>query len=158
MALLRSDSRQTLYRAAGALSESRRVCVVRGDNMRTWDALFAEVSAAFQFFIGWGWNLDAMFECLIDLDLRFTRDSRGMVIVSAEQVLRDEPGEQLDKFVAGLRDAGDEGLRTFLAPLEEITWTYERWRSLVPSLQAIDVENSVELSSLVAQMTRRNES
>lgn len=69
------------------------VKLLRGNKMRSWKALFGEVSAALQFPYYFGENLNAFDECIADLEWL---DARGylLVILKADEILAD--GEDAD--------------------------------------------------------------
>jgi hypothetical protein len=162
-----SSDLQTLYRFIELLREDHRIRVVRGNRMRTWEALYAEMSAAFQFFTGFGWNLDALFECLTEPDLRFPHDSHLCLIVAAEQVLADEPRGELERFARCMKDAGtrERGaeersgpatgpvFRTVIAPFENYTPTFLHWSQALPLMKEIRVHDTASaLTSVISLM------
>lgn len=84
------------------------VCVrrLRGDKMRTTQALMNEIGAALQFFEGFGENWYALEECLSYLDEWLPSDSYVLVVEQAELLLVDEP-EYLEAFFTTVNAAGE---------------------------------------------------
>lgn len=73
--------------------------------MTTADGVFAEFAAAFQFPWYFGYNWDALDECLTDLDWLPPFDRITVVILSANDVLRDDP-EPPGRLLSALEDCG----------------------------------------------------
>ena len=74
------------------------VCVrrLRGDKMRTKQALMDEFAAAFQFFSGFGENYMALQECLEDLNESLRADGYVLIVDRSEELLADEPDALLE--------------------------------------------------------------
>lgn len=85
----------------------RTDCVrrVRGNKMRTTQALMNEFAAAFQFFAGFGENWNALEECLDYLDEWLPADGYIVVVENAEDVLGEEP-QYLSALLCTLDRAG----------------------------------------------------
>lgn len=91
---------------------------VRGSSMRDQDGLFAELSAAWQFPPYFGWNWNALDECINDLDwlawlegihhMRPHPDVFVMLISDASQLLMHEDEAAFNAFVHLLHNAGEE--------------------------------------------------
>lgn len=94
--------------AADWLEAGLTVRSVRGAKMRSTAALMDEVSAALQFPYYFGENWAALDECLADME--WLMPSKGLVLVvrDADLVLCEEEVEELESFVAALRNASDE--------------------------------------------------
>jgi hypothetical protein len=166
--LVQSDDSQTLYRLVDKVRAHRGVRMVRGDQMRTWGALYSEMSSAFQFFVGWGWNLDALHECLSDPELRFPRHSRMCVITAAEQVLADESDGELERFIRCLVDvsadaddisAGSSGLRrqgfaTVVVPYDLPGFPISTWFWAPGAMKQLDASDESATLSYISDRLR----
>lgn len=77
---------------------------LRGNKMRSWQALFDEVSAALQFPYYFGENLNAFDECIADLEWL---NARGyfLVILKADEVLADCEDADFQAMIAHLNFA-----------------------------------------------------
>lgn len=73
------------------VDERHVVRLLRGSRMTTVDGVFAEFAAAFQFPWYFGLNWDAMDECLTDLDWLPPFDRITVVILTANDILKDDP-------------------------------------------------------------------
>jgi Barstar (barnase inhibitor) len=82
------------------------VRVLRGNKMRTEQDLMNEISAALQFFEGFGENWYALEECLRYLDEWLPADAYIMIVESADEVLIDDD-EQLWAFLKTVHLAGE---------------------------------------------------
>jgi RNAse (barnase) inhibitor barstar len=91
---------------------------VRGRKMRSWPGLFDEVAAALQFPWYFGENVDALSDCITDLD--WLPRQAGFVIVVDEpgEVLTDADPGALARFVVLLRDAEER----WAEPIEQGEW------------------------------------
>jgi hypothetical protein len=109
VSLLRSTKPNNSIRGVyGVVAEwhvDESVRIIRGDKMQTWDALYDEVSAAFQFPLYFGRNIGALSESLREPDQEPVRSGRVCIIVAAELVLIKEPEEQMGWFISCLQDA-----------------------------------------------------
>ncbi len=85
------------------------VCVrrLRGRKMRTTRELMNEISAALQFFDGFGENWTALEECLQYLDEWIPADAYILVIEDAQEVLSTENGDGMAAFLRTLQNVGD---------------------------------------------------
>jgi hypothetical protein len=103
-----SDVAAAAEGAAEWLEAGLTVRMIRGAKMRSTSALMDEISAALQFPHYFGENWAALDECLADME--WLLPSKGIVLVvrQAEQVLVEEELEELEAFVAALRNASDE--------------------------------------------------
>lgn len=81
------------------------VRVVRGQKMRTDEALFNEVAAAFQFPSYFGENWDALDECIVDLEWLAPGSGYVLYVVRADEVLADEREWSIGVFVRVLNKA-----------------------------------------------------
>ena len=79
---------------------------LRGSKMRTVASLMDEVSAALQFFDGFGENWYALEECLSYLDEWLPADAYILVVEEAEELLADQP-DQLGAFLITVNRAGE---------------------------------------------------
>ena len=86
---------------------STLIRVLRGKRMRSRQALMNEFAAAFQFFEGFGENWYALKDCLIYLDDRFHIDRYIVVVTRPQEVLSDEPEEELGWFIQTLQEVGE---------------------------------------------------
>lgn len=84
------------------------VRVVRGDKMRSGDALFNEVGAALQFPPYFGENWDALDECLCDLEWLPARVDYALYVLNAGEVLADEAERWLGVLTRMLQKAVEE--------------------------------------------------
>ncbi len=84
-----SDLTNSIWQAQ---SPSVAVRFVRGQRMRTTERVFDELSAALQFPFYFGYNWDALSECLADLSWMLA-DSFLVVVTDADLALCDEPSE-----------------------------------------------------------------
>lgn len=89
-------------------SDGMTVRIVRGDKMRSDEALFDEVAAAFEFPPYFGDNWDALDECITDLAWLPARVGYVLYVLHAEEVLVDEPEESLGVLTRVLKDAIEE--------------------------------------------------
>jgi hypothetical protein len=87
---------------------------VRGNKMRTVDALFNETAAAFQFPYYFGENWAAFSECLSDPSW-LDSEHFVMIAMQAEQILADEPLD-LPAFGRALGRTIQKGIRRFSSP------------------------------------------
>src|SRR4051794_17109325 len=103
-----TDAAAAAAAAANWSDAGLTVRTVRGTKMRSTAALMNEVSAALQFPHYFGENWAALDECLADME--WLLPSKGIVLVvrDAEQVLVNEDAEELEAFVAALRNASYE--------------------------------------------------
>ena len=85
------------------------VCVrhLRGPKMRTADALMNEFAAALQFFDGFGENWHALQECLEYMDEWLPAHMYVLVIEHAEELLQEEPANQMSALLTTLHKAGE---------------------------------------------------
>lgn len=85
------------------------VCVrrLRGQKMRTTEALMNEFGAALQLFDGFGENWYALEECLGYLDEWLPADAYVLIVEQAEELLRDEKLDQMESFLKTLEAAGE---------------------------------------------------
>ena len=81
------------------------VRVVRGQKMRTDEALFNEVAAALQFPSYFGENWDALDECIADLEWLPPGAGYVLYVLHADQVLADETSWSIGVFVRVLNKA-----------------------------------------------------
>ena len=100
-----SGTAQQCQNAHQPAGERHLVRLLRGSRMTTVDGVFAEFAAAFQFPWYFGHNWDALDECLTDLDWLPPFDRITVVILSANDVLRDDP-EPPAKLLSALEDCG----------------------------------------------------
>lgn len=91
---------------------------VRGRKMRTVDRLFDEVAAALQFPHYFGENWPAFDECLSDMDWLPTESGIVIVILDANEVLRDSPDSELEVLVRLIERAADH----YAQPIERGEW------------------------------------
>lgn len=85
------------------------VCVrrLRGQKMRSVEALMNEFGAAFQLFEGFGENWYALEDCLECLDEWLPADAYVLVIERAEEVLQEEEPSQMAALLKTLNGAGE---------------------------------------------------
>jgi hypothetical protein len=81
--------------------------ILRGNKMRSWQALFDEAAAALQFPYYFGENLNAFDECMADLEWL---NARGylIVILKADQVLADCDDAELQALITLLCNVASE--------------------------------------------------
>jgi hypothetical protein len=91
---------ESIWTEAGLL-----VRTVRGAKCRTVDAMFDEVSAAWQFPYYFGENWGAFDECLSDLEWQDLGRGIVFVIRQPDELLADEPVEQFEIFIGNLTSA-----------------------------------------------------
>ena len=77
---------------------------LRGWKMKSKQALMDEISAACEFFDGFGENWWAVQDCLSDLNESVGAEAYTLVIEKGEQVLCDEPIEELGWFLRIMND------------------------------------------------------
>jgi hypothetical protein len=85
------------------------VCVrqLRGPKMRTTKALMNEFGAALQFFEGFGENWHALEECLEYMDEWLPAHLYVLVIERAEELLQEEPEDQMSTLLTTLHKIGE---------------------------------------------------
>lgn len=86
---------------------STTVRFVRGNKAKTVNSFFNEVSAALQFPYYFGENWNAFRDCILDLDW-ISSETLVVVVTDSEQLLREEPLEQLRALIEYLQEAGEE--------------------------------------------------
>ena len=115
--LLESATADAADVASGWADAGFAVRVLRGHKMRDLNALFNEVAAALQFPYYFGENWPAFDECLSDLQWLPRHPGAVLLIMDAQEVLRDAPIE-LRVLVRALSDA----TKTYAKPIELGEW------------------------------------
>lgn len=90
------------------LTAGLTVRTVRGEKMRSTDALMAEVPAALQFPHYFGENWPAFDECLSDMDWLIPTSGIIVLIRNAVEVLAEEANAEMETFVRVLSKATSE--------------------------------------------------
>jgi len=93
---------------AGAFSQQLLVRKLDAQNMKTQDGFYDELSRALEFPDYFGRNLNALDECITDLDWLSVAGGILIVIASANVLLTDSADDLFEGFVSVLRDAGEE--------------------------------------------------
>ncbi|HWL35034.1 MAG TPA: barstar family protein [Frankiaceae bacterium] len=100
---------QAVAEAAARWSDTGLVVrVLRGQKMRTWQGLFDETAAALQFPWYFGENLDALFDCITDLDWLPRAAGYVLVINHPDEVLADAGPGALHQFATLLGAAREQ--------------------------------------------------
>jgi RNAse (barnase) inhibitor barstar len=94
------------------------VRVLRGQKMRSAGGLMDEVGAALQLPDYFGENWSALDDCLSDLQWLLPAAGIALVLMRADEVLVDEPGDGLAAFVSVLRSASS----TYAQPIALGDW------------------------------------
>jgi hypothetical protein len=84
------------------------VRLLRGEDMSNSRLFFAEIAAALQFPLYFGKNMNAMAECLGDLDDWLPASAYVLVISQTMSVLKEEGGEDFVAFFRLLADVSQE--------------------------------------------------
>jgi hypothetical protein len=84
------------------------VKLLRGEDMSEWRLLFIEIAAALQFPLYFGKNMNALAECLRDLDDWLPASAYLLVIHQTMSVLKEEGGEDFVAFFRLLADVSKE--------------------------------------------------
>lgn len=94
------------------------VRLVRGRKMRSWQGLFDEVAAALRFPQYFGENVDALADCITDLDWLPRQAGYVVVVDDPGEVLADAEPAALRRLVALLRNAAAR----WAEPVEQGEW------------------------------------
>ena len=89
-----------------------RECVIHGSQIADWDALYTKVANDLQFPEWFGYNLDALFDCLTEL-------GESQITIYRWERLAQTLGERAGKLRKVLIEAGTENPNLIVCLLEE---------------------------------------
>jgi len=92
--------------------------IVRGHKMRTWNGVFDEFAAALQFPWYFGENVDALKDCITDLDWLPPQAGYLIAISNPEDVLVDADPGALELLIGLLGDSCEQ----WAEPIEQGEW------------------------------------
>ena len=86
-------------------------CIIHGDRIRSWDMLYQKIGADLRFPEWFGRNLDALYDCLTDLD-------DAQLTIYRWEALAGTLGEKANTLKRVLLDAGLENPNLIVCILE----------------------------------------